>query len=284
MDLAFCYLDEAGCPGGLPAANSQIQPVFVLTGLFLPESRIRELTKKYVALKVKYYPAAFAHLNHDLEAMRVELKGAELKKDLRKYHNDPARKTAEHFLDDLIALVKKCEGKLVSRMWVKAVGQPFNGQAVYSLTTQKFANLFQIYLKERDTRGLIVADFREPRANSLISHAIFSQKFKRGKRGDVYPSILESPLFGVSDNHAGLQIADILTSAIICPMATHVYCTGYVFSPHVNPNNKYIIRRYRSRIRELEYRFFSERKKIYGISVDDKHRGRTVQALWGWKA
>ncbi|MCL1499354.1 DUF3800 domain-containing protein [Xanthomonas nasturtii] len=282
MDLAFCYLDEAGCPGWLPTSNSQIQPVFVLTGLFLPESKIRELTKEYVALKVKYYPAEFEHLAHDLEAMRIELKGAELKKDLRKYHKDPARKTAERFLDDLIALVKKCEGKIVSRIWVKGVGEPFNGKSVYALTTQKFSRMFQAYLAEQNSRGVIVADFREPRANSVISHAIFSQKFKRGKKGDVYPAIVESPLFGVSDNHAGLQIVDILTSAIICPIATLVYCTGYVNSSHVNPNNKNIIQRYRKRLRELEYKHFSDRKKVYGMSVHDAHKGRSIQDLWDW--
>lgn len=281
MDLAFCYLDEAGCPGMLPSATSQIQPVFVLTALFFPESNIRQLTKDYVALKVKYYPAAFSHLTHDLEALRVELKGSELKKDLRKHHTDPARKTAERFLDDVLSLVKQHEGRLISRIWIKGVGKPFNGRSIYALTTQKFSMLFQRYLNETNRNGLIIADFREPKANSIISHAIFSQKFKRGRKGDVYPNILESPLFGISDNHAGLQISDIITSAIICPMATHVYCTGHVTSSHVNPNNKYIHQRYRKRIRALEYKLFLKNKKMRGISVHDAHANRGINEFWG---
>ena len=265
----------------LPSATSQIQPVFVLTALFFPESNIRQLTKDYVALKVKYYPAAFSHLTHDLEALRVELKGSELKKDLRKHHTDPARKTAERFLDDVLSLVKQHEGRLISRIWIKGVGKPFNGRSIYALTTQKFSMLFQRYLNETNRNGLIIADFREPKANSIISHAIFSQKFKRGRKGDVYPNILESPLFGISDNHAGLQISDIITSAIICPMATHVYCTGHVTSSHVNPNNKYIHQRYRKRIRALEYKLFLKNKKMRGISVHDAHANRGINEFWG---
>jgi hypothetical protein len=63
-------------------------------------------------------------------------------------------------------------------------------------------------------------------------------------------------------------------------MATYVYCTGHVNSPHVNPKNRYILQRYKRRIRELEFKFFSEKKKVYGISVNDMHAHKTISDLW----
>jgi hypothetical protein len=36
------------------------------------------------------------------------------------------------------------------------------------------------------------------------------------------------PLFGHSDNHAGIQAADLLCSAFLFPMATYMYCLGHI--------------------------------------------------------
>lgn len=280
MAISVCYLDETGCLGALPTNTSDIQPVFVLTALFVDETKIRDLSKQFVALKVKYYPARFAHLQHDLEAMRVELKGAELKKSLRGKNGAAAQQTAQRFLDDLLELVKASGCRLVSRVWIKGIGAPFKGASIYSKTTQKFAAYFELYLREKEHKGIIAADFRDPGRNSVISHAIFSQKFKRGMKGDAYPSIIEAPFYGISNNHAGLQIADLISSALICPMATFVYCTGHVNNVHVDAKDKDILARYKNRVRSLEFRKFTKKKKHYGISVLDLHAGKTATDMW----
>jgi hypothetical protein len=39
---------------------------------------------------------------------------------------------------------------------------------------------------------------------------------------------MEVPSFGHSDNHAGLQLADLICSAFLWPMAMHAYCEGHI--------------------------------------------------------
>lgn len=77
-------------------------------------------------------------------------------------------------------------------------------------------------------------DSRSTRQNIQAAHSIFTQKFKAS--GDSYPSIMEAPAFGHSDNHAGLQLSDLICSGFLWPMAMHAYCEGKVASIHVRPD------------------------------------------------
>ena len=285
MDFCICYLDETGCTGALPAANSPIQPVFVLTALFVDESKLREMTTEFVRLKTKYFPAKFSQLTHHLESMRIEVKGTDLKKALRGQLSQRAKQTAERFLDEILTLLKSLDAKLVSRIWIKGVGKPFNGKSVYTVTTQHVARDFEHHLVQCASRGLVIADFRDPGSNSHVSHCIFSQKFKKSKKkkkqiSTAYQSLVESPVFGISDNHAGLQIVDLLSSALICPMATYTFCTGHVNNVHVNANDQYIKQRYKNRLRALEFKHLSGKSNRYGFSVSDAHAQRDIKDLW----
>ena len=40
----ICYVDEAGCTGVLPAIVSDIQPIFVIAGVIVDQTRLRQLT------------------------------------------------------------------------------------------------------------------------------------------------------------------------------------------------------------------------------------------------
>ncbi|MEV2265794.1 DUF3800 domain-containing protein [Nonomuraea africana] len=51
---------------------------------------------------------------------------------------------------------------------------------------------------------------------------MFTQKWRTG--GDPFAPLSEVPLFAASDNHAGLQIADLLASTLVFPMAASAYC------------------------------------------------------------
>jgi hypothetical protein len=72
-----------------------------------------------------------------------------------------------------------------------------------------------------------------------VSHSIFTQKFKA--EGDQYPRVLEMPTFGHSNNHVGIQIADLLASALLYPMATCAYCRGHVSNVHVDANAGHLL-------------------------------------------
>ncbi|ASK97637.1 DUF3800 domain-containing protein [Xanthomonas campestris pv. merremiae] len=280
MEFALSYLDEAGCLGTLQSSTSQIQPVFVLSALFIDESNIRELTTEFVRLKTLYFPDKFDKLTHHLEAMRIEVKGAELKKALRGDRTTRARQTAERFLDAIIDLLLRMEAKVVSRIWIKGIKDPFNGRSIYTATTQFIARDFERYLRERHARGLIIADFRDPGSNTHVSHCIFSQKFRRKNGRAPYRSLVESPVFGISDNHAGLQIVDLLSSALICPIATFTYCKGFVTNGSVSEKDCLIKARYKKRLRKLEFRVVSNGKMRYGFSVSDAHQNLGIDKFW----
>jgi hypothetical protein len=100
---------------------------------------------------------------------------------------------------------------------------------------------------------MVVADNRSPAQNTKVAHSIFTQKFKAA--GDRLDRILEMPTFGVSDNHAGIQIADMLSSALLFPMAIDGYCAGHISSLHVRPGYAIMRQRWGDRLRKLQYQY-----------------------------
>ncbi len=204
MGVSICHIDEAGCTGRLPSSTSPIQPLLVISASIIDLEKIPTITKEFIKLKVKYFPVNFSSLKHDLDALTLEIKGSDVKNDLRRGTKQKV-KQRQKFLDEIFDLLHVNNVKLISRIWIKGIGQPFDGRAIYTTTTQNTASLFQNYLYEKNNYGVIIGDFREPKANSHISHSVFTQKYKRGFRGDEYPNLIEIPTFGISDNHAGLQ-------------------------------------------------------------------------------
>ena len=76
--------------------------------------------------------------------------------------------------------------------------------------------------------------------------------------GNLYPRILELPLFGHSDNHAALQIADLVCPALLFPIAAQTYCTGHCAAkPHVQAGDARVGARYRAALKGMTYRYRS---------------------------
>jgi hypothetical protein len=261
------------------SSTSPIQPLLVISALIIDLENIALITKEFIKLKVKYFPKEFSNLKHDLDALTLEIKGSDVKNDLRRGAKHEI-KQRQKFLDEVFDLLGDHHVKLISRIWIKGIGQPFDGRAIYTTTTQNIASLFQNYLYERSNYGIIIGDFREPRANSHISHSVFTQKYKRGFRGDEYPNLIEIPTFGISDNHAGLQLTDLITSAVISPASAFLYCTGFVSNVHVNPADKRILSRYRNNLKRLQYAPKIRGRIQYGISVNDPHADKTSYEIF----
>ena len=70
-----------------------------------------------------------------------------------------------------------------------------------------------------------MAHSRNNGKNLRVSHSIFTQKFGAVPK---YERLVELPTFGHSDNHAGLQLCDIVCSALLNPIACFAYCAGHV--------------------------------------------------------
>lgn len=245
----ICYIDEAGCSAPLPAKKTDIQPVLVIAGLIVRQESLTELTTEFLKLKRRYFPGSFKS-QHLLDDVREEIKGSDLRSAIRK--KGPRAKTELRFIDDTLALLERLGCHILGNIWVKGVGLPFKSRETYTQSVQHACKAFQSYLTSNDASGFIIADFRTTQLNDQVAHSIFTQKYRA--KGDPFDRVLELPTFGVSNNHVGLQITDILCTALLFPMASSVYCFGHVTGVHVNGRDLDIRRRYTKRVKKLQFR------------------------------
>ncbi len=247
----LCYIDEAGCTTPLPGAQTDIQPVLVIVGLIVDAAKVRSLTLDFLNLKRQYFPKKFGNGNHQLDDVLVEIKGSDLRSTIRKQgaHADATLK----FIDGTLDLLRANEARLFASVWVKGIGKPIDSRAIYTTSIQAACRNFSAFLDWRNDTGFMVADFRTPGLNTQVSHSIFTQKYRA--KGDPMSRLLDLPTFGHSNNHVPLQIADMLCSTLLFPMATATYCDGQITGKHVRGRDKFIKRRYASRIKALQYRY-----------------------------
>lgn len=265
--MRFCYLDESGCTGTLPSATSPIQPVFVIAGLIVNQPSLTDLTHDFIAFKHKYFPAVTKSCTSYLEKILPEIKGSEIRKLARKSRNN--QRFAFGVIDSALKILERHDVKVVGRVWIKDPGAPIDGRAIYTSSVQSISHSFQHFLQHhpQSPGGIVIADSRTKQLNSIVAHSIFTQKFKA--TGDSLDKIHEMPLFGHSDNHAGIQLGDILCSALIFPIACSVYCTGYVTNrTHIHNAHLKLRDKFGARLEQLQYRYF-DTKWRGGLIVSD---------------
>lgn len=263
--VKICYVDEAGCLGKLPSATSDIQPVFILTGLFVEQSVLCDLTRDFMSMKCRYFP--YTTTPNWLDCIRCEVKGSDLRMDIRKEYSKKTRLVVS-YLKNIMELLNRHGAQFVSRVWIKGIGGEFNGRSIYTSSVQAMCEYFQHYLHEKNDDGLIIADARNKIQNSLVSHSIFTRKFKHSS--DVYPRLVEMPTFGHAENHAGLQLTDTLCSALIFPLSIYLYCRGYVTNVHMSENYLILKQQLANNLRLLQYRYQDGNGRwTGGITVSD---------------
>jgi len=264
------YVDESGDLGAMPASPAPTgndQPVLVIGALLVSVSKLDDLTQDFLALKSQFFPSLHNPSGNHLDIILPEIKGA----DLRRSAIKGGRRASRHaigFLDKLIAMLVKHDVKLLARIWVKDLGQPFNGRSVYTSSIQSLYTSFDKYLNENESFGFCIADSRDYLKNVNVAHSVFTQKF-RASTG-VYERILELPTFAHSENHAGIQICDMICSALLYPIACHAYCTGYVSNTHVQADAVKLKTRFGHSLKALQYRYCAPLGRWHGgVTVSD---------------
>ncbi len=250
--MKICYIDEAGCTGSLPSTTSSIQPALVITGVFIDYADLHQLTTDLIELKQRFFPKILPSTATHLDWIRAEIKGS----DLRKNACSGSRNLARHtfgVMDAATQLIDKASAQIVGRVWIKGIAQTMNGVSVYTSSMQSIYADFQRYLTYHNDYGFVVADSRVHNLNTQVAHSIFTQKFKG--TGDSYDRIVELPAFSHSDNHAGLQVSDLLASAFVTPISINTYCEGQIQSVHVRPNYLKIKSKYKSWLKGIQYRY-----------------------------
>jgi hypothetical protein len=273
------YVDEAGDLQSLPPhPNRDIdQPVFVLAGIFADYTRLDSLTNDFLVLKKQFFPGLGYRSGSHLDAVLPEIKGSDLRRTILR-GNRNSRRQVFGFLDHLFRLLEANDTLIVARVWIKPLGRGFRSTPVYTASVQRLYEVYDHYLTTAQDYGLCLLDSRTKGLNVPIAHSIFTQKFKTAPK---YPRIVELPGFVHSDNHVGIQIADLLCSALLAPIAGSTYCAGHVQNVHADPGYGQIKQRYGQRIKALQYRYPDATGRWRGgITVSDGIAGRNSALMF----
>lgn len=272
--MYICYLDEAGCTGQLQSASDSVQPTFTVVGLVIDSKHLSAVTHELLMLKQRFFPRKLDDYHtrqsqrHFLDIIQLEIKGSEIRKNAAARSRN-TRRHAIGFLDKTLRLAENHNTKVLASSLVKGLGEPINSRALYTNSVQSICESFNAYLVSVNSAGLVIADSRNPHLNKMVAHSIFTQKYRAD--GDAYPNILEMPVFGHSDNHAGLQLSDLIASAFITPAIIDYYCKGVVYNSHVRHRYSTLRTRYIGALQAMQYRFCNQFGYWRGgIHVSDK--------------
>lgn len=268
--MHLCFVDESGDVGVLPSAGSPVQPVFAIAGVIARAAEVAALNSQFIQLKRRFFPGRIPRRTPFLDSILTEIKGSALRTDFRSGGRNPRRHVVG-FLDHAFRLLEQFDCRIVGRVWIKGIGQAFNGRAVYTYSIQAICQSFQSFLEANDSHGLIIADSRAKGLNTTVAHSIFTQKYKTS--GDAYSRLLELPAFGHSENHTLIQLADLLCSTLLFPIAAVTYCGGIVNNVHVNPGYLQLKAQFGTRLENLHYRYQDTTGRMRGgITVSDQLR------------
>ncbi len=156
----------------------------------------------------------------------------------------------------------------------------FEGTSVYSHSVQRICADFQDLLFRENSEGLVIADSRNKGKNANVSHSVFTQMYSVA--GNPYPNLVEAPTFGHSDNHAGLQLTDMLCSALLFPIAAQVCCLAHMQDQtHCHAQHETLRTRYGQRLRALQYRYSRAPGTLSGgLTLSDPLNNFRVEALF----
>lgn len=172
------------------------------------------------------------------------------------------------FMDNTTDLLSKYGVGIAGRIWVKPPSQQSDERSMYTFSIQDIVRHLQQDLVQKGASGLVICDSRSSRLNANVAHLVFTRMFKR--TGNAYPNIVEMPVFGHSENHAGLQLADLVTSALVFPLACRTYYQDYMRGPHVHPDYDVLKIRYGRWLRHHQIRYTNANGKwVGGLTVSD---------------
>lgn len=260
-------MDESGgfeAPDRSPDAT----PVMLIVGVVLDHRVLQPLTRDFLAVKSRYYPTAcYNGPGHNLDRVRTEIKGSKVRESLR---SDARRKRSHGFgyVDRTVELLERYDARIIGRLWVKEPSTGLNPQSSYTFAIQDIARHFNALLLSANDMGLMVCDGRRYTQDAEVSHSVFTQKHQVS--GDSLPALVETPVFGRSESHPGIQLADAVASALLFPMATRTYCATTCTSSHAHPRFDEVKKRYASRLKALRFTYTVEGKPKGGIVVSDK--------------
>jgi len=249
--MLVCYIDEAGTPAEYCPDEPGSTPVFVLAGVAVEDTHIDDLLMDYIHLKTAYNRAL---RNRPLsDVIRTEVKGASLRRDIRNPSSRDTRRRALQYLDDVVGLLEHHHCRTMGHVLVKQTGGAMRVSATYPSAVADLAATFNQQAGAVNRRGWMILDSQTKTKNEGNVHTITTRRYRRG--GSKYPQLVESPVFGHSDTHVLLQIADILASALLYPCACSAFLPAIPDDPHRDAANRIVRETFGIRLSRLQYHY-----------------------------
>jgi hypothetical protein len=267
-EVLLWYGDEAGSGELLDPARPSSTPVLVIGGVIVPEEAATEVVQRYIRLKKKFNPQIAKMQLSD--RIRTEVKGNTLLADIR--GSNKKRRYALRFLAEVLDLLLELDCKIIARVTVKREGEVVNETALYAFSVQKHAEYFDHYARSKGMRGLMVLDSRTKTKNVGNVHSITTKRF--GASGNSLPCLIEAPVFGHSDSHVILQIADLVSSAVLFPMGCRTYASDLTWNTHSHASYEHVRQQLGERVKKLQYRYQNDDGKWCGgiVVSDGRHK------------
>lgn len=145
----------------------------------------------------------------------------------------------------------------------------------------EFVPIFKVSWKVKMMMAIIIADSRNKAKNANISHSVFTQMYSA--QGNPYRNLVEAPTFGHSDNHAGLQLTDMVCSALLFPIVAELCCLQHMQDKtHCYAQHANLRTRYGATLRQLQYQYRYEGSQGWGggISLSDPLSNRRAVDLF----
>lgn len=248
--MRICYVDESGDGRPPDSSRPDIPPALVICGLVVGGDAVPDLTRDFLVQKNQSHPGKAGSTFS--QGILNEVKGSDIRRDIRS-GSRRSNRAAFYFLDRITDLLSAYEVGIIGRVYIKDPSEQSDERSMYMFSIQDVARHFQHHISTYRTKGLVICDSHSSNQNTDVAHSVFTQMFKA--TGNSYPNIVEMPVFGHSANHAGLQLADLVTSALVFPIACRTYCQSYVTGPHVDPAYDHIKSRYGPWLKKHQYRY-----------------------------
>jgi hypothetical protein len=230
--MIICYVDESGDIDSVSRVDSM--PLFILGGAIVMRENANSLVMDFLELKRKNNPQLNAPGLQLTDSIAFEMKGSTLRRDIRSTSRN-RRRRAQNFISDFLTLLEKHKVQLVGEIFVKATDKGL-GHYQYQKSVQQVAQLFQETLTSSRKPGVMILDHRTPSVNSRSVNHLTTQRFKKGggRTLAALPGLIDSPVFGHSNSHVLLQVADIAVSLVMFCIVGDAVLDGSLNNVHVS--------------------------------------------------
>ena len=274
------YIDECGNAetfGSSPSAS----PLFVVTAVIIELGRELGVLNDLLALKREIYGGARSRTG--LVVMK-EVKGATVREGLSHRRESVKHGRAYAFLDGFLTILEDHSARVVGSVKIKERNFLFPEEAAYLASTSACARDFHHLLESEDDCGTMIMDARYPSKDRRLQEGVFNERYHvdvaSGDLFDASPRLIPALAFQSSSHSPGLQVADIVASAIIFPLAIaafHGSSNGVVSKPFIRLRDQI-----GPRLERLQYRYRVEgRRPRGGIVANDVHGRLDTRKLFG---